>query len=121
MTDAVTPALTPEQWAAGSTDASDDPVVQYSVTLRTGGFIEVANLLHGVRIPEDLRHAAAALALHAQPFGFTWADVDLLQNAIDLLYQEFGGNPGWRPDGDKLRPYTDLANRIAALLPPRAP
>jgi hypothetical protein len=50
------------------------------------------------------QHALAAACLHGQPFGFTWDDVDLLREASTLAQ--------WRA-------FTPIADRIAALLPPR--
>lgn len=62
-----------------------------------------------VRLPlVDGPHALAALALHAQPFGFTWEDVDRL-----LARAELTADPSesvW---------CLNLASRIVALLPPR--
>jgi hypothetical protein len=58
--------------------------------------------------PDD-RHALAALALHGQPFGFTWGDVEDLIGAVDVIRGM--GWPGW-VNLDNLRA------RIAALLPP---
>jgi hypothetical protein len=61
--------------------------------------------------PEE-RHAIAALALHGQPFGFTWEDVDWLRAMADWA-EEYGvaaDGPAW---------VNALADRIAALLPPR--
>ena len=58
------------------------------------------------------RHQAAARALLGQPFGFTWEDVDMLRNLHAM------GVKAKRPIFDK---FEGLANRIAALLPPRDP
>ncbi|MBI4408631.1 MAG: hypothetical protein HY561_02905 [Gemmatimonadetes bacterium] len=57
------------------------------------------------------RHALAALALHAQPFGFSWTDVDALVEAIGCAAEVGHANVGVR--------LYNLADRIAALLPPR--
>ena len=57
------------------------------------------------------RHALAALALHGQPFGFTWDDVDDLREIAPGFHH--------RGDGQVERALLDLADRIAALLPPR--
>jgi hypothetical protein len=59
----------------------------------------------------DRRHALAALALHGQPFGFTWDDVVAAKEAAFELRMMQN-----RPAADRL---DDLANRIASLLPPR--
>lgn len=50
-------------------------------------------------------HGAAAMLLYNQPFGFTWEDVDRLHK-VDRVDAE----------GDLL---CSIADRIAALLPPR--
>jgi hypothetical protein len=55
---------------------------------------------------------AAALALHDQPFGFTWEDVDLLRGVAG----DYEGRGGLFPAGVALN---GLGARIAALLPPR--
>lgn len=47
----------------------------------------------------EMRHGIAAYALHGQPFGFTWADVDELRSEAR---------------------FDSLADRIEALLPPNA-
>lgn len=64
--------------------------------------------------PIERRHALAALALYGQPFGFTRADVNLLEDVARRDEGEYGpdeGDPGYPT---ALR---DLADRIAALLP----
>jgi hypothetical protein len=50
-------------------------------------------------------HEIAALALYGQPFGFTREDVELLRNIVRFV-------------PDVPRRIHDLADRIAALLPP---
>ena len=71
------------------------------------------------------RRTVAARALYEQPFGFTWADVDLLAAEADVL--EMVTLPLLRTRGDaehiarveaKARGLRRLAARIAALLPP---
>lgn len=57
------------------------------------------------RGPEAL-HAAAALCLHGQPFGFTWEDVATLRSMSAR---------------DILDAYDSIADRIEALLPPETP
>lgn len=56
------------------------------------------------------------LALHGQPFGFTWDDVDALLDAAQQM-PTFGGGPTGEDIPDPA--LTDLAARITALLPPR--
>jgi hypothetical protein len=65
-----------------------------------------------VEVPPPARRALAALALHAQPFGFTHEDVSALRRVL-----EESGAPSSRT-GERLR---DLAARLAALLPPAEP
>lgn len=94
----IKPALSAEEWE----DMLSWP---YGVS---DAIIRPAEMLgYGHNTPED-RHHVAALALHGQPFGFTWDDVDLLRMFSD---------------GDPMehirRECNDLADRIAALLPPR--
>ncbi|MSP63224.1 MAG: hypothetical protein EXR72_23365 [Myxococcales bacterium] len=66
-----------------------------------------------MRVPgRQARHLHAALCLYGQPFGFTWEDVDGLR----ALAESLGGtihNP------ESVAPLRDLADRIAAMLPPR--
>lgn len=52
-------------------------------------------------------HALAALCLHGHPAGFTWEDVDRLRAEV------------YPPGRTPLFELMDLADRIAALLPPR--
>lgn len=109
-------APTPEEWAR-VIPGSDNPYTgiyseRYAaVTFKLGTNGEV-----GIVTPADIalagrdRHALAALCLHEQPFGFTWEDVDLLSYS-DL--DEFDVAATGR--------LNSLADRIAALLPPRKP
>ena len=55
-------------------------------------------------------HAAAAIALQDQPFGFTWEMVDALRDAA---------NPEIWSGEDYDATLIMIANHIAALLPPR--
>lgn len=63
--------------------------------------------------PEDC-HKLAALALHGQPFGFSHEDVGFLRSRC--FFESHGIGCG--DEAGKCR-YCDLADRIAALLPPR--
>jgi hypothetical protein len=110
----VAPALTPEEWArmggGGKPKPNDEVFVE-------GDNICVVSDSGRVSAGYD-RHALAALCLHGQPFGFTWEDVDLLV--------QLGGYeaPGFSPhyEDGRLLPHPavkSLADRIAALLPPR--
>jgi hypothetical protein len=75
---------------------------------------------------EDM-HDAAALALYGQSFGFTWADVDAVRECAEAWRREQvdyadsmdaapSDSPGY---GRMLDLMGSLADRIAALLPPR--
>jgi hypothetical protein len=99
-------ALTDEEWASGPKESVSH---LYNVVYwRHDGRLTVDGEFDG----EEL-HALAALCLYGQPFGLTHADVDLLLRVRDNL-----DGDNWRdmPDGLK-----NLADRIEALLPPRAP
>lgn len=58
---------------------------------------------------ESERHALAALCLHEQPFGFTQQDVAMLRQEAD---------DEWPASHEMHAALTNLADRIAALLPP---
>lgn len=77
MSEPITPALTPDEWK------------------------DAADITHN---SED--HAAAALFLYQQPFGFTQDDVDVLLREWEYRCMK---------DDD---PIKSIADRIAALLPP---
>jgi hypothetical protein len=101
----IRPALTREEWA-GATGAIDplmEPFTELHVSIQPDGALAIWGAYDGGVQSPAARHALAALALHGQPFGFTWQDVDLLRDAVDYL------DPRIRT----------LADRIAALLPPR--
>lgn len=96
MPESFRPALTPEEWAAVDPKADEWWENRHAETLG--------------------RHEAAARALHGQPFGFTWADVRLLE-ARATSEEEARAIMGGREPS----PLRDLATRIAALLPPEEP
>jgi hypothetical protein len=64
------------------------------------------------------RHALAALALHGQPFGFTWDDVDAIERVVagGELQGSLSPLSAVARQNDRLR---WLIDRIAALLPPK--
>jgi hypothetical protein len=62
---------------------------------------------------EEKLHAAAAMALYDQPFGFTRADLHLLLD--EASHHQRNGTSEDVRRSSRLR---DLASRIAALLPP---
>lgn len=98
----ITPALTPEQWAEVREDK-----------LGEGDFLDSYGGEHSVRGGRE--HALVALLLHNQPFGFTWGDVDLLRATAQYVVRGDRLNL-WGREADRLNA---LADRIAALLPPR--
>lgn len=107
----ITPALTPAQWAG-----DESVIIAHHPSGKLGWFVSsgvdpdgVLRLsVHG-NVPtwtlDESRHALTALALHEQPFGFTWHDVQLLEHYASVA--------------PEAKHFADLAARIAALLPPR--
>lgn len=97
------PAMTPDEWKELATEsvASFDEfdVVDGELNMNCEMWVPVKN-----------RHRVAALALHEQPFGFTRADVEMLDDP-------WGGNAGraWT-----IEEWHALRDRIAALLTPEA-
>lgn len=107
------PALTPEEWVSWA----DLRHVTREQGMRTDGGprLEVhfdPNSVYAFR--GDDRLALAALALYGQPFGFTWDDVDAVQEAARVVEDS-------SPDAPMIDELDALAARIAALLPPRQP
>lgn len=115
----IQPALTPGEWAGRDAPPHNPgpsiarPGEGYIPTAAHGAGISqhdgtpyVWDQSQSVDVPADIRHAVAALTLHGQPFGFTWADVDLLRNRMT-------------PPTPRDLALGELADRIAALLPPR--
>lgn len=118
-------AMSPDEWTKGVdigvglvwASLSSDP------RLRTGD-LDASNELppwltiHWGTVADEIathrRHALAALALHGQPFGFTWGDVDWIRAAAGQLLDEFD-----RLRADHATGLNAIADRIAALLPPR--
>lgn len=107
MSEKLEPALTPEllrrfkqvQMNVADSATTDEMVVD--------AVLDVA------RTP----HQLAALALHGQPFGFTWEDVDReWRMCPNTKYQE-GPPPVFRPCGEC--DHCGMVRRIAALLPSR--
>jgi hypothetical protein len=103
MNEKIQPALSDEEWAEAL--AWPDGTGEYVV--------RSAERLGYHNEPEDL-HLVAALALHGQPFGFTWEDVDALRG-MARAYRAEGGVLAIG-----LADHLDgLADRIVALLEPR--
>ena len=114
-----TPALTPEEWKfLLHADSHSHPLAGHDCE-HVPEDINVWDGEHVLEIDHGMPqhpHQVAAFLLHGQPFGFTWIQVDLLNAQADeigrtLLHGEY-----------EMGPYAqlrELADRIAALLPPR--
>lgn len=90
------PALTPDEWAwTLSVHGSD-------LSARADAIEQAVN---GPATPRF--HMAAAIALHGQPFGFTWADIDALLDMMDDARVT---------QSEAVQP---LYEKIVALLPPK--
>ena len=121
------PALSPDQWEArdyrqlardldswakSHSGAREDDASEYvaKLGLNETGSVIVMNRSHDrVLVPPPARAPLAALALAEQPFGFTSADVELVQAAAAQT-QDQGAAAALR----------DLGQRIGDLLPPPA-
>jgi hypothetical protein len=108
MSEKIQPALTPKEWARGATDDG-------TAYTTAAGEIATMDYALGERAIVRHPHALAALALHGQPYGFTWEDVDALRLTLSLA--AMGSSDG--EDADACGRASSLADRIAALLPPR--
>jgi hypothetical protein len=98
MSDKVQPALTPEEWELYLGPREDWEL--------SGN-------------PTQYAHGAAAVLLHGQPFGFTWKDVDLLRGVANYWHPQDGDGAEWDEYAGRQAALRNLADRIAALLPPR--
>ena len=122
------PAMTAEEWARQEVEMGDkgwfhadgafpvgggDPVVA-SGDLYVGAYDAHGRACPGAEVPAKHRHALAALCLHGQPYGFSWADVDALREVLDEAYGN-GNSPEW----SCAIVAEQLLAKIAALLPPR--
>lgn len=142
MSEEIKPALTAEEWAGPEPITRKD--VQVMLKMRGDGTcrLYLTDLWQPIDEERSL-HALAALALHGQPYGFVWEDVDrLLAEAVEMeapLEMEhrvlarsdsyFGAlihehTRAGREDARntlrlKIKQKRHLAARIAALLPPR--
>lgn len=109
----VEPALTPEEWGGpGAVPGKVSPGIGRVVKAGDSVGLELFKPKVQAKIPEALRHALAALCLHDHPFGFTWEDVDELRREAEWCRTK-SHNLGVAENLE------DLADRIAALLPPR--
>lgn len=125
MTNAVSPALTPEQWEARDyrqsaseldrwarerPEAGDEDSTEYvaKLGLSDAGSVIVMNRSHDrALVPPPARAALAALALADQPFGFTPEDVRVVESAARQV-----------ADAAAAGALRDLGRRLRALLPP---
>jgi hypothetical protein len=102
----IKPALTAEEWDGLLTrhhEGDEAGYVRDDEEIQNGLEMELTAAADG----QD-RHAAAALALYGQPFGFTREDVQLLQDvAYHLDHRQ-----------DQQAKLDSLAAHIEALLPP---
>jgi hypothetical protein len=121
------PVLTPEEWEArdyrqsarnlddwakSHPEADDEDTTEYvaKLGLNPTGSVVVMNRAHDrVLIPPPARGPLAAFALADQPFGFTFADVELVHGAAAQAN-----------DPQAAAALRDLAQRIQGLLPPAA-
>lgn len=110
----IPPALTADEWFvrhASRSHVVDGDEVGHArfgfIGMNKGAFCLVS-AYSGSGATDDPRamHGVAALCLHGHSFGFTHSDVALLR----FMYEDHGG--------DQL---LDIADRIAALLPPQDP
>jgi len=100
----VEPALTPAEWRSRHTQGRN----RFEAWISYDGREVVLHQGHpGAQTPAD-RHALAALCLHGQDFGFTWEDVDRVRDVARIM------------DTPEMIDWAhSVADRIAALLPPR--
>lgn len=105
-------ALTPEQWAlALEHGVGEDGLQDYLIR-------PAEQLGYGDNSPA-MRIAVAALCLKSCEF-FTWEDVDAIRSAVSTWTGMRDDGAGAEYVGDKYWPRLEtLADRIAALLPPR--
>lgn len=98
MSDEIKPALTPEEWAEVAAPATP-------ITPDQGAISRLEQML----LDDPSAHGGAAALLHGQRFAFTWEDVDAIREVVN--------DDTW--GGTAINQLADLADRIAALLPPR--
>lgn len=124
MSQTISPALTPEQWEALDYRQSakeldswakehggggEDDATEYvaKLGLSRGGAVIAMNRSHDrILIPPPARAALAAFALAEQPFGFTSADLQVVEAAAERVGDE-----------TMAAAMRNLGQRIRALLP----
>ena len=121
-----TPALTPEEWEHPSN------------AREIGWACSEVFVGEGSSLDNVTRHGLAALCLYGQPYGFTWEDVDRVNTVADHFQRAIDHPPhtdDWhqsihasgltakeffaRQIAKDVTPWRSLADRLAALLPPR--
>lgn len=113
MSKPIEPALTPDEWTSGVRMIA--PEAEYAALgIALGAFLSDPTST-GARTRTERRHALAALALHGQPFGFTWEHVNRLWEIAEAL----SVLPTSVTDPEDAEPLRAIADIIAALLPPR--
>ncbi len=114
--DSVKPALTSEEWGIDTPGVERDGLLMFvpqDSSLVVVGLVGEA----GIGIGGDDLHCLAALALHNQPYGFTHEDVVGLRSTVEAMESgDWGIVEYLRAPINTLN---SLADRIAALLPPR--
>lgn len=122
----IQPAMTREEWRKRSAslvepDSPNRGADEWATATPSSVMIECPGC--GCQMLPHRPHAVAALALHEQPFGFTQNDLSTIRLLIRAAADPSAYWSTWEDDdwegatleGRALR----LADRIAALLPPR--
>ncbi|HXE83415.1 MAG TPA: hypothetical protein VN513_08795 [Gemmatimonadales bacterium] len=108
----VRPALTAEEWERLACEAPNERVALWTDESNAPILVIRHRTEDGATMVGSRQlHQAAALALHGQPFGFTRDDVRLLRGVAG----DYEVPGGYLQGGREL---LDIADRIAALLPP---
>lgn len=125
MSDKIRAALTAEEWRDGVVTFDNDwlhgsDIQMFVVRDDRDGSLRLGNRDCDGAFEADVlpptRHALAALALHGQPFGYTWEMVDAIRECARTHDAEHGDGPIADAVVAQARA---AADRIAALLPPR--
>lgn len=111
MTEEITPALTPEAWEGLCVEGECRADEVWG--LAREWHFDPEQRANEFDTPEPNYHAIAAICLKDQPFGFTQEDVELLRFLADEAARYRNDD-----EGDEGH---DLADKIAALLPPPTP
>lgn len=107
----IKPALNAEEWAELASPHSEGPLPEQEQRWRDRVW-ELKRCVEDAGRP----HALGALALHNQPYGFTWGDVDALAACVEKARQYAGSE---QADAVITRA-TEAIRHMGALLPPRA-